>query len=141
MKTKTMNRFIKNYILTIALATVILSLSSCATKVPFLTSSVVPAARGIVKLSTDKNNNYVITLEVSNLAEPNRLQPPGNTYMVRLVTDDNYTRNIGQIEETKKLKASLETVSSSKPIKVFITTEDDPSTQYPSTVVLTTGNL
>jgi len=136
-----MNNLIKNYILSLAAAMTILSLSSCATKVPFLSSTVVPAAEGTVKIKSDKNNNYAIEINVSNLADPNRLMPPGSTYVVWLGIDNNNMRNIGQLEQNKKLNASLETISSSKPFKVFITTENNPSTQYPSTIVLTTGNL
>ena len=44
------------------------SLASCSTKTLFLNSSVVPAARGYIKVKTDKNNNYVIQVQITNLA-------------------------------------------------------------------------
>ena len=45
-------------------------LLSCATKYAFNTSTVVPAAEGLVKVKKDKNNNYSIALIVKRLAEP-----------------------------------------------------------------------
>jgi hypothetical protein len=121
--------------------------SSCARKISFLTSSVVPAAEGTVKINKDKNKNYHIQISLSNLAEPNRLQPSKNTYVVWMETDDNAVKNIGQINTStgflsKRLKASFETVTPVKPTKIFITAEDDSNIQYPGMqVVLTTNNF
>jgi hypothetical protein len=64
-----------------------------------------------------------------------------------MVTDRDITKNIGQIKSStgilsRQLKASFESVSSFKPTKLFITAEDDPSTQSPGTqVVLSTDNF
>ena len=62
-----------------------------------------------------------------------------------IVTDRDVTKNIGQIESSTKilstkLKASFETVSSFKPIQIFITTEDDASVQSPGAQVVLTTN-
>ncbi len=123
------------------------SLLACARKTSFLTSSVVPAARGHVKVNTDSNKNYVIQVQLSDLAGVERLQPPRQTYVVWMLTDSNQSKNLGQIQSSSgmlssKLKASFETVSSFKPVKIFITAEDDPGIQYPSTqVVLSTDRF
>ena len=123
---------------------VLLYLSSCARKINFQNSSIVPAARGDVKVKKDNNNNYSIQISLNNLAEPKRLQPSKNTYVVWMETDDNVTKNIGQINSSTgflsgRLKASFATVSSTKPTKIFLTAEDDAGIQYPgSQVVLTT---
>jgi len=113
----------------------------------FQTSIVVPAARGFVKVSKDNNKNYVIKIQLTDLAEVNRLTPPKKTYVVWLVTEEDITRNIGQIKSSSsmlssKLKASFETVSSNKPTKIFITAEDDGNVQfYGSQIVLTTNKF
>ena len=132
----------KIFIMAIIVTIMIFSLVSCATKAPFLTSSVVPAAKGSVKVKSDKNNNYVIQIAISNLAGVERLQPPRKTYMVWMVTDQQTTNNLGRITSSKKLKVSFETVSSSKPIKIFITAEDNENAQDPDEqIVLTTDNF
>jgi hypothetical protein len=121
--------------------------SACAKRVNFQTSSVVPAARGNVKVSRDNNQNYNIQLQVSNLAEVDRLETSRETYVVWMVTDNNETKNIGLLNSSSgmfssKLKASFETTSSTKPTKIFITAEDDGAIQYPSNkVILSTDSF
>ncbi len=122
-------------------------LSSCAKKANFLNSTVVPAAKGTVKIKKDKNKNYVIKVQIVNLAEPSRLQPPKANYVVWMVSDNLNPKNIGQIKSSSnfmssKLTAYFETVSSVKPTKIFITAEDDANIQYSlSQIILTTNNF
>lgn len=137
----------RNIGFTITAAMMLLFFSSSARKISFQTSTVVPAAEGTVKVKKDKNNNYRISVAISNLAEPTRLQPSKNTYVVWMDTDNNRIKNIGQINSStgflsQKLKASFETVSLFKPIKIFITAEDDAAIQYPGMqVVLSTDHF
>jgi len=126
---------------------ILFSVDVSAKKIKFLTSTVVPAARGYVKITRDKNLNYDISINIFNLAEVYRLEPSKLTYVVWLVTEDDITMNMGKINSTtaflsKKLKATFETVTSLKPVKIFITAEDDPSRQYPGKeVVLMTSTF
>ncbi len=123
-------------------------MSSCAVKTPFLTSAVVPAAQGTVQVKNDKNNNYVIKIEIKNLSPSNRLSPPSTAYVIWSIANDNRTQNLGQINSSDDFMASdlaisFETVSSIKPSKIVITAENDPGVQSPSfsQVVLTTDYL
>ncbi len=74
MKTIT-QKTIKNIFLIAIAFFLALSLASCAKKISFQTSSVVPAAQGSVKVKKDNNNNYSIDLNVIRLADPKRLNP------------------------------------------------------------------
>lgn len=131
----------KNILFALMCAAIVFFFSSCTSKGKFLTSSVIPAARGTVSVKSDKNNNYVIHVELEYLAEATRLQPSKKTYVVWMVTENNKTQNIGQMEP-KNLKGSLVTVSSFKPTKIYLTAEDDANIQYPgSQVVLTSEAL
>lgn len=147
MKTKSLISLTKKIGLALFVLILAFTVDSCATKAMFLSSSVVPAAQGYVTVSKgSKNHNYMIQVKVSNLAPVNRLQPPAETYIVWMNTNDGRTRNIGRIDSGKggfsNLKASLKTVSSYKPVKVFITAENTDNMSYPSgQVVLTTDNL
>jgi hypothetical protein len=147
MKKERTDSLRKNGVKFILTAAILVALGSCAKKISFAGSSVVPAARGFVKVKKDNNSNYNIKVELSNLAEVSRLQPPRQTYVVWMETDQQTTKNIGQIQSSssmlsKKLKANLETVSSFKPVKIFITAEDDAAVQYPGTqMVLSTSSF
>jgi len=116
-------------------------LQACSKKLAFTTSTVVPAAKGSVKVKDDDNNNYKIELSIIRLAEPKRLNPPKNTYVVWMETKQNGIKNIGQLKTSsglfsKTLKSSLETVTSFKPVSFFITAEDNANIQYPGDQVV-----
>ncbi len=126
---------------------ILLTFESCTKKISFLISPVVPAAEGTVQVKSDKNKNYVIDLDLIRLAAPERLTPPKKSYVVWMLNQQNSTINLGQIKSTtgflsNSLKASFKTVSAFKPIKIFITAEDDSDIKYPgSIVILTTDNF
>lgn len=123
------------------------ALSSCATRAVFLSSAVVPAAEGTVTVKEDDNNNYRIKVKINNLADSQSLTPPKNAYVLWLLTENDVSKNIGQIVSStgsmsSKLKASFETVSSDKPSKVFITAENEADIRFPdSEVVLITDYI
>ncbi|HYW97072.1 MAG TPA: hypothetical protein VE870_15885 [Bacteroidales bacterium] len=125
----------------------IFALSSCATKAPFLSSPVVPAAEGMVTVKEDKNDNYVINIQIQNLAKPENLHPPRNVYVVWMESDNNFAKNIGQINSStgflsKKLKAGFQTVSAVKPTQIYITAENYAGIQSPEgEIVLSTRNF
>jgi len=141
---KTVNTFRKGILFYGATLMIAILVSSCATKAIFVSSAVVPAAQGYVKVKSDKNRNYLVKVELKNLAPSSRLQPSKNMYVVWMMSNDNATKNIGQVVSattllSKELQGSLETVTTLKPVKIFITAEDNANTEYPdSRVVLTT---
>jgi hypothetical protein len=141
------NKITKTILSITTLLIVTIFFSACAKKITFQNSAITPAARGTVKVKKDNNNNYAIKVFIRNLAEVNRLSPPKKAYIVWLETNQQPAKNIGKIDSdnkrfSNKLKASFETVSPTKPTKIFITAEDDASTQYPSyEIILTTNNF
>jgi hypothetical protein len=147
MKTTGLKALTKTLALTIATGLVVTAFRSHATKAPFNVSTIVPAARGGVKVICDSNKNYAISLKISNLAEPGRLEPRKKLYVVWMETVHAGVENIGQIVSgsgfmSKNLRASFETVSPSKPVKIFITAENDSAIEKPvSEVVLTTDHF
>lgn len=148
MKNNYIHSGIKSILLLMVAAVMIFFVSSCATTNHFEASSILPAAEGVVKVKKDNNNNYRITINLVNMADPGRLNPPRETYVIWMEGDDNQTKNIGQIKSSssilsKSLKGSFETVTSVKPRKIFITAENNASVQYPdnTNIVLSTNNL
>lgn len=125
--------------------TVLFSVSSCTStkKVPFDNSQVVPSAEGTIKAKKDNNNNYALNISTVNLPDPSKLTPPRKTYVVWIETEKGI-KNVGQMNSkspmfSKTRKASLSTVSTLKPTRIFVTAEDDPKIEHPGTqTVLTT---
>jgi hypothetical protein len=144
MKATSLTTLTKNILLAVFTILLMASFTSCVTKAKFEKSAVVPAAQGTVKVKKDKNKNYSIQLDISNLAESERLTPAKKTYVVWLVSDQSETKNLGQFNSksgtfSSKLKASFKTVTSNEPVKIFITAEDDATVQYPyGEVILST---
>lgn len=110
--------------------------SACSKKITFPTSEVVPAAEAVLQVDKNDSDNYEVQLEVTNLAEPNRLTPSRSNYVVWMVTEKHGTINLGNLKVNKKNKASLETVTPYKPIRLFITAEDTAKAVLPSTQVV-----
>jgi hypothetical protein len=113
---------------------------SCRTTVDFPSSSALPAAEVKAKVKQDKNQNYKIKLEADHLADPSRLQPSKDVYVVWIETESSDSQNIGQLTTTGSKDAKLETVTSYKPIRIFITAEDRANLQYPRGEVVFESN-
>jgi hypothetical protein len=106
----------------------------------------VPAAEGTVKIKRDNNRNYMIRISISNLAEVTKLQTSKQTYVVWMLTNKEKTENIGQLNSSgsflsSQLNASFHTISSSKPVKIFITAENDGTVQIPEGQFVLTTNI
>jgi hypothetical protein len=105
---------------------------------------VVPAAEGSVKIKKNKNKNYILTVKTTNLAEPKRLSPPREVYVVWMESERTAPQNIGMIKSStgflsSTLKGEMTASSTVRPTAVFVTAEDDGNIQYPgSQVVLRT---
>lgn len=76
------NKAIAQIISSAFIVFMIFSIHSCARKLTFGVSPVVPAAEGTVKIKKSKNDNYIVDVKVRNLAESKRLTPPRDVYVV-----------------------------------------------------------
>lgn len=118
--------------------------ASCAKTIYFENSTVEPAAVGKVKVMKDKNANYALDVSIMHLADPKRLSPPKEVYVVWAETPENDLKNVGRIHIgsgllSNTLKGSLKTVTTFKPKKVFVTAEEAGEIHEPGNpVVLST---
>lgn len=119
----------------IYLVVLLFVLSACAQKVNFQKSSIVPAAVADMKVEKDKNENYIIEIEVKNLAKPQSLTPSRKVYVVwNQSVHGNF--NLGQLRVNDKLKAKLKASTVYKPEKIIIAAENDPMATQPSNQVV-----
>ena len=147
MKAQVLNQSTKKFFSGILLLTMVLFIASCATSESFLNSPVVPAAKGKVKVKKDSNQNYAVKVEIEDLAAVERLQTSKETYVVWLETEKGNYENIGQLFSSKGFlskqhTATLETKTSFKPVRIFVTAENGLNVRYPdSTKILTTDKF
>jgi hypothetical protein len=114
----------RSHISTLLLITVIsIFLSACASKVAFKPSSVVPAAEGSVKVKEGKNGNYIVEVNVLNLASPEKLKPSRKYYVV-WVKSKSGTHNLGKLT-MEELNGSLNAESTFEPVRIIISAEND----------------
>lgn len=145
MKSLAITGLTKKMVLSIFALVMILSFIAPDIKTNFAVSSVVPAARGFVKIKKDGKNNFKISISVSDLLLVTALTPPKQMYVVWMVTDQYITKNIGQLSNVsntnkKAGKATLEVISALKPSKIYITAEDDALIQHPGIQVILATN-
>ncbi len=131
-----LNQTGKYFITGFIMISMMLFIASCTSSEPFLNSSVVPAATGNVKVKKDANQNYVIKVQIDDLADVERLQSSKDTYVLWMETDAGNNENLGQLKSStsffsKQHGASLETITSYKPVRFFVTAENGIDVRYP----------
>jgi len=141
MITAKLKYFIKNILAAFMIAALLSLFASCVTKTSFLASSVVPLAQGYAKVSRDNDQNYVIQIHISDLAEVERLQNFNRSYVAWMETNGGVNENLGELKSSSyflsnQLKASLKTTSPHKPIKIFITAENRIYVQQPGKEII-----
>jgi hypothetical protein len=106
---------------------------SASKEYPMKASSSVPAAAGIVKVQRDKDNgNTKLDIRVWHLANPSRLTPPANAYLVWVRPRDGAAVKQGAIRVDKDQKGEVKLVTEAKDFEVFITAEQSESADVPS---------
>lgn len=137
---KSLTEFANRYY-PIVVVLVLFTCASCSKKMYLNGSTVVPAADGIIKYKKGNNNNYTIDVKILHLADPTKLVPPKDYYVLWMETERNGTKNLGQIVSSDSwlsntLKASLTTVTAFKPVRFFITAEDAANISYPGNQIV-----
>jgi hypothetical protein len=95
----------------------------------------VPAAAGTVKAKIDKaNGNTNLDIKVSHLANPSRLSPPANVYVVWVRPRGGDATRQGAIGLDKNLNGELKVVTTLKDFDLFITAEQSENVTVPSNV-------
>jgi hypothetical protein len=112
-----------------------------AKKFPVTASPSVPAARGDLNISTDKNGNDRLKLDVQHLADPSSLTPPGGTYVVWIQSRGGNPENQGRLKVDKNLKAVFETVTPYKDFQLMVTAEQDPTAKAPTGIQVLNVNV
>lgn len=115
----------------------LLLITSCVSSIKFPVSPLVPAAEISATKKETVNKNYDIEVTANYLANPNRLAPPKNFYVVWIVTDKNGIKNIGQLIQNRTRKVVLKTTTPFNVKEIFITAEDRGNITVPTGTEIT----
>ncbi len=137
--------YMKTINATVALLGMLFVLGACTPNMKFANSTIVPGATGNVGVRKDRNQNYTIQVSVVNLAEPQRLSPPKDLYLVWMESDGNLTQKLGRITTksglfSKAMKADLSATTTLRPNRIFISAETNPDVSIPEGPVVLTTN-
>lgn len=102
---------------------ILLGSTACAQKMRFNPSTAVPAADAWAKVTRDTNNNARIRIDVRHLANPQRLDPPREVYVVWAETPDARTLNLGRLAVDKNRRGTLESTTSLREFRLLISAE------------------
>ncbi len=116
-------------------------ISACVGTTDFLTASILQRPQGHVKVKMDQDSNYIIQIYLKNLIRARELQPAKLSYVVWMVSDRGITKNIGNLKYSTNifsntLKSTFRPASPIKPVRIYITAEDDPGIQYSNTEIV-----
>jgi len=125
----------------LALFIIISSFIACSSTANFPVSQVTPAAKLSVKTKGGRNENVSIEVKATQLASPDRIQPPKRVYVVWGVTNENEIKNLGRLELNNSGKGELNTVSPFRIKQIIITAEDEGNLQSPRGVEISRVNI
>lgn len=118
-------------LLNVSSLVVVFLLTSCVTTTKFPVSNVAPAAEITAIKKQDKNKNYIIEVVAKNLASAKRIDSSKKNYSVWLITENDGTKNAGQLINKNAKVAKLKTVTPYNVKEIFITAEDRGDYSYP----------
>ena len=118
-----------------------IGISSCAGPADLLSSAFIPNPRGFVKVSTDRNEQYVVRVNLKNLIPLPQLSATHPAYVVWMVSDEGSTEKIGSLESstlffTKIHSATFKLETKLIPAKIYITAEDNPGNSYSNSEIV-----
>jgi hypothetical protein len=104
-------------------------------------SDLVPSATGKVDVDRDRNGNHVVKVRVYHLADPEKLSPARNSYVVWVQAKGKDPENLGMLRVNKDLAGSLEATTPYNHFTIFITAEENPKPDRPSGTEILRGEI
>jgi hypothetical protein len=100
-----------------------------------------PAAEGKVVTGTDRNGNTDVEIAVRHLAEPQKLSPAKQGYLVWIQAHGKQPELQGVLRVNENLEGTLKTSTPYKVFDVLITAEDNLRPDSPSELVVLRGTV
>ena len=119
----------------------LLTLSAWGREDRLVNTGATPAAMGKVITDTDRNGNTGVEVQVKHMATPESLTPAKNSYVVWIQARGKEPEVLGLIRVNSDLAGSLRATTPYKDFDIFITAEDNPKPDQPSTMTILKGTV
>ena len=119
----------------------LLTLSAWGREDRLTNTGATPAAMGKVITDTDRNGNTGIEVEVKHMASPDSLSPAKNSYVVWIQARGKEPEVLGILRVNSDLEGSLKATTPYKDFDIFITAEDNPKPDTPSSMTILKGTV
>jgi hypothetical protein len=100
-----------------------------------------PAAQGKVVTGNDRNGNTEIDVQVKHMATPQSLTPAKQAYLVWVQPHGQPAQLLGTLRVNEDLEGSLKGSTPYKDFDIFVTAEDQPKPDTPSSDVILKGSV
>lgn len=113
----------------------------CAQRVALRNAPDVPAAVGEVKITTDRNNNSILDVDIRHLAPSENLQPPKKFFVVWSQAPDGKNINLGQLTVGPDRRGRLKSATPMRVFRVVVTAEDVATAAVPSPQIVFSSDV
>lgn len=100
-----------------------------------------PAAQGKVISDNDRNGNTNVEVQVKHMATPESLSPAKNSYVVWIQARGKDAEILGTLRVNSDLEGSLKATTPYKDFDIFITAEENPKPDIPSSLTILKGSV
>ncbi|HLJ29264.1 MAG TPA: hypothetical protein VKY85_21325 [Candidatus Angelobacter sp.] len=128
-------------IVLLAIFSLLLSAAAWGREDRLTNTGATPAAMGKVITDNDRNGNTGIDVQVKHMAAPQSLTPAKTAYVVWVQPRGRDPEVLGLLRVNEDLGGSLKATTPYKDFDVFITAEDNPKPDSPSSMVILKGTI
>src|SRR5579864_1416320 len=100
-----------------------------------------PAAMGKVITDNDRNGNTGIEVQVKHMASPESLTPAKTSYVVWIQARGKDPEALGVLRVNEGVEGSLKATTPYKDFDIFITAEENPKPEMPSSMMVLKGTI
>lgn len=131
----------KRRLLGLTIVMVFLATALWAREDKLTNTGMAPAAQGKVITGNDRNGNTEIDVQVKHMATPQSLTPARQAYLVWVQPHGQPAQLLGTLRVNEDLEGSLKASTPYKDFDIFVTAEDQPKPDTPSSTVILKGSV
>jgi len=130
----TLRKAAASALLALVMTAVVVAVTAAAT-FALQSSAAIPAAGGTARLRDTKNGNIEVKLRVKHLAQPGRISPGAEVFVVwaRGLEPGAAAQNLGALQVDKNLNGKLTALTAMSSFDLFITCEMSQTVTAPTT--------